>query len=278
MQGIVGIDIGGTLTKVAYFDYNYELQLHYFYSNELCKVRDWIKENTFINEVCITGGKAEQFKQVIASDSLHTSYIVEFDATCLGVQYLLNKADYSLDNYIITNIGTGTSIHSVTNSGYFRAGGTGIGGGTLMGLCKLLTGLSDFKKIIEVSKHGSRSQLDIKVSDIYKGIVSPVDGDLTASNFGKAFLGDVVHSEISDVTATVQGLVGEVVTTLSIYIAETQNIDNIIYIGSTLSDNEPLKTIIGNYTAKNNKNPIFLKDHGFSGAVGALMRKRNLAE
>lgn len=272
MQGIVGIDVGGTLTKIAYFSKDNELKLDYFYSNELIKVSNWISKNKFIHEICITGGRAEQLKQVL-SETIHINYIVEFDATCLGVNYLLSRDDYDVKNYVVTNVGTGTSIHVMNNDEYVRAGGTGIGGGTLMGLSKLLTGVEDFDKVVKYSKVGSRLNLDIKVSDIYNGMKSPVHGDLTASNFGKAFISEGMDNDISNLIATVQGLVGEVVTTFSLQIADAQGTDNIVYIGSTLSNNGPLKDIIGGYTLSNNKNPIFLKDHGFSGAIGALLSR-----
>ncbi|WP_035431261.1 type II pantothenate kinase [Bacillus sp. UNC322MFChir4.1] len=271
MQGTVGIDVGGTLTKIAYFDKDNELQLHQFSSNELEKVARWMNTNDFKNEICITGGKAEQLKKLILGKQ-YIHYILEFDATCRGVNYLLHKSNYSLENYVVANIGTGTSIHIMFGNTYNRIGGTGIGGGTLKGLSTLLTGIENFDEIVKYSKTGSRTNLDIKVSDIYNEIKSPIDGDLTASNFGNAAISKGVNNK-SDLIATVQGLVGEVITTLSLQIAEAQSIDNIVYIGSTLSSNEPLKDIISGYTLQNNKNPIFFKDPGFSGAIGALLSK-----
>ncbi|MGG2015168.1 type II pantothenate kinase [Bacillus sp. S10(2024)] len=269
MKGTVGIDVGGTLTKIAYFDKDNELQLQNFCSDELEKVGDWINSNDLINEICITGGKAEQLKKLILAKQ-HINYILEFDATCRGVNYLLHKSNYSFENYVVINIGTGTSIHIMNGNTYFRIGGTGIGGGTLKGLSTLLTGIEYFDEIVKYSQMGSRTKLDIKVSDIYTEIKSPIDGDLTASNFGNASISKGDHN-ISDLIATVQGLVGEVITTLSLQVAEAQSIDNIIYIGSTLSNNEPLKNIISGYTLQYNKNPIFFKDPGFSGAIGALL-------
>ena len=42
-----------------------------------------------------------------------------------------------------------------------------IGGGTLLGLSNLLTGINDFDKILEMSKRGDNSQVDLLVKDIY---------------------------------------------------------------------------------------------------------------
>ncbi|XBB51125.1 type II pantothenate kinase, partial [Bacillus sp. SW7] len=112
------------------------------------------------------------------------------------------------------------------------------------------------------------------VGDIYGGILSPIDNSLTASNFGKAATIESNYNN-SDILATVQGLVGEVVTALSLQFAETKNIDHIIYIGSTLCNNIHLQNIISSYTKYQNKTPIFLRDGGNSGAIGALLYATN---
>ncbi len=50
-----------------------------------------------------------------------------------------------------------------------------------------------------------------------------------------------------------------------------KNAQHIVYIGSTLSNNEHLANVIANYTRTKKHTPIFINDHGFSGAVGALL-------
>ncbi len=62
-----------------------------------------------------------------------------------------------------------------------------IGGGTLLGLSNLLTGVKDFDAIQELSKKGDNSHVDMLVRDIY-GSHSPfsdLTGDLLASSFAK---------------------------------------------------------------------------------------------
>ncbi len=97
--------------------------------------------------------------------------------------------------------------------------------------------------MIPLTKVGSRKEFRYYSCDIYGGILSPIDNSLTASNFGKAATIESNYNS-SDILATVQGLVGEVVTALSLQFAETKNIDHIIYIGSTLCNNIHLQNII----------------------------------
>ena len=50
-----------------------------------------------------------------------------------------------------------------------------IGGGTLMGLSNLLTGVKDFDQITQIAQTGDNSGVDMLVKDIY-GETSPIAG------------------------------------------------------------------------------------------------------
>ncbi len=270
MGNSVGIDAGGTLTKLAYINRDGELTTKVFPSNELHLVKEWLEQHPQVEEIGMTGGRAEQLRQVLQTmKSIH--YIVEFEATLKGVRYLLQREGHAIESSIITNIGTGTSIHYMDGDTHMRVGGTGIGGGTLIGLSALTTGQSEFTHITQMAENGDRSQIDLFVKDIFQGMDAPLDGNLTASNFGKVGITEQQEHPVENILATVQGLVGEVVTTLSIQLSQQYNAKYIVFIGSTLTNNEILKRIIAHYTVLKKHTPIFLKDCGFSGAIGALI-------
>ncbi|WP_346235627.1 type II pantothenate kinase [Lysinibacillus telephonicus] len=274
MQKVIGIDAGGTLTKLAYVNEQNELEFKIFPSNDFSQVKNWLENHPHIEEIGLTGGRTQQLLEVL-NTMKSIQYLVEFEATLKGVQYLLKKDGYEIENSIITNIGTGTSIHYMEGQSHTRVGGTGIGGGTLTGLSTIITGVSDFDEITSKAALGSRELIDLFVKDIFQGIEIPIEleGHLTASNFGKvSILKDAKH-EVNDLLATVQALVGEVITTLSIQFAEVKKAEHIIYIGSTLINNEHLKQVIANYTILKKHKPIFLKNSGFTGAIGALLNK-----
>lgn len=266
----IGIDAGGTLTKIAYWNEHNEMIFERFHSSDFRKVKDWIELNHPNASICVTGGRAEQLK-VHFSTSEEIPYIVEFDATMNGVMYQMKQGSIEPKAAIIANIGTGTSIHIMQEKIHKRLGGTGIGGGTLLGLGMALTGISDFEEIIEQSRAGSRTKIDVLVSDIYKNNKLPLKGTLTASNFGGISLNTDTHTSSSDLLAGVQGIIGEVVASLCIQVAEAHQVEDIIYIGTTLEDNELLQQIIESYTILKLKKPIFLDKHGYSGAIGALL-------
>lgn len=89
---------------------------------------------------------------------------------------------------LLVSIGSGVSIIKVDDYNKFeRVSGTMIGGGTLLGLSNLLTGINDFDTIVNMAQQGDNSKVDMLVKDIY-GESSPfkeLQGDLLASSFAK---------------------------------------------------------------------------------------------
>ena len=65
--------------------------------------------------------------------------------------------------------------------------GTSLGGGTLWGLLGLLTDAKDYDEMLEMSKRGDNSNVDMLVGDIYGGDYSKIGLKSTtiASSFGK---------------------------------------------------------------------------------------------
>jgi type II pantothenate kinase len=262
-----GIDAGGTLIKVAFKKIG-SLEFKKFPISQLDYVASWI--NGFDNtKICITGGKSALLKSLVSQKAAE---IVEFEATCDGVRYLLAKYGVSEEAYILTNVGTGTSIHYVDNSNQQRIGGTGVGGGTIMGLSHLLTGLTDYETIVPLAAKGFRDRIDLKVSQIYEGTVPPISGDLTASNFGNILaLVSTDQLEKEELLASVIGLVGETVATVSVLAAGQYGVSSIVFIGSTFIRNDLLQKVVQNYTKLRGALPIFIKNGEYSGAIGALL-------
>jgi len=83
------------------------------------------------------------------------------------------------------------------NGEFQRVSGTMIGGGTLVGLSSLLTGVNDFDKIIEMCQIGDNKQVDMLVKDIY-GDKMPFKGlepDWLASSFSKVAVDSTTKGE-----------------------------------------------------------------------------------
>lgn len=262
----IGIDAGGTLIKIAY-KHNNKMELVKFPTNQMAVAVSWIKEHFPNVEICVTGGKSEVLQKRLEQN---VQKLVEFEATCMGVLYLLREIENAPEEFVLTNVGTGTSIHIVKNDGHFRIGGTGVGGGTMIGLSRLLTEIKGYDELVQLAPQGFRDRVDLKVSHIYEGSEPPISGDLTASNFGNI---PETPSGIdqADYLASVIGLVGETVTTVSVFAAMQHEISSIVYIGSSFIGNEMLKKVVVEYTILRGANPYILSNGEYSGAIGALL-------
>jgi pantothenate kinase len=68
-----------------------------------------------------------------------------------------------------------------------RVTGTLMGGGTLIGLSKLLTNVDNYNDIMNLARQGDNKNVDLVVKDIYGGSAMNLglESDIIASSFGK---------------------------------------------------------------------------------------------
>ena len=83
-------------------------------------------------------------------------------------------------------MGTGTSFVKVEGPHIQHIGGIGIGGGTLLGLSRLLLKTQDIHLIAEMARKGTLTNIDLQIQDICNRPLPDLPLDATASNFGKA--------------------------------------------------------------------------------------------
>ena len=95
----------------------------------------------------------------------------------LGILHPLQKISkpFSLGGddffpFLLCNVGTGVSIlHVVSERSYTRVSGTAVGGGTFLGLTRLLTRARRFQEALDVAASGDARRVDMLVDDIYGG-------------------------------------------------------------------------------------------------------------
>lgn len=262
----IGIDAGGSLVKIAYHEQG-NLHIKTFSNRELEKIAKWLTHFCPNAELAITGGKASQLKMLMSNSS---HIVEEFQAVTRGTRYLLEQETGILyEEFILVNIGTGTSIFHVTADSYERVLGSGIGGGTLMGLGHLITGKNDFASYTAMAEKGDNRNSDLLVRDIYAPDEPPIFGDLTAANLGKVHLNDAAN--VNDHLASVMQLIGETIILLAGQAAMRMQVSQIVFVGSTLTNNRVLKNILSSFKDALSYEPVFLEKGSHAGAVGALI-------
>ena len=127
--------------------------------------------------------------------------ISEIDAVGFGGSW-----SAGFDECIVVSIGTGSAIVHFANNRTRHMGGTGVGGGTIKGLCALMCNLHDHAEIEASALKGNPSLLNLTISDLGYESISFLGSDITASNFAA-----VKSKRIEDLAAAILRLVGETV-------------------------------------------------------------------
>ena len=130
----------------------------------------------------------------------------------------------------MVSMGTGTAmVYAGADGGMRYLGGTGVGGGTLMGLSKLLLNAENVEHIEKYADSGSLDNIDLRIRDLTStDSMSQLESDLTASNFGK--LSDMASK--GDVALGIMNLVFETVGMVSIFAARSVGAKDIILTGN----------------------------------------------
>lgn len=266
MDRTIGIDAGGTFIKLAYEE---EGRIHtkLFPTKDMEKAAGFLSMLTAGSSNMLTGGKAEALAAHLGGQH---HFISEFDATCEGAKHLMME-EYGKTpaSFIVVMIGTGTSIHLVSEHGHQRLLGSGIGGGTFTGLGRLLTGETDYDALMELANSGNRRNADLLVGDIYAPAEPPIPGDLTAANFGRVFS----NGEISkaDAFAAAANMIGETLVLLATQAASQHCAKDIVFIGGALKENKSLRHTLTHFRKLLGYETWFPDKGAYAGAIGALL-------
>ena len=128
----------------------------------------------------------------------------------------------------VVSMGTGTSFVKVQGSTIEHIGGLGIGGGTILGLSKLLLKTHDFHQIASLAEHGSLNDIDLHIRDITPHPLPGLPLDVTASIFGKAD----ANAKVEDIALGIVHMVLQTIGQGAVFASLNGDIKNIVLIGN----------------------------------------------
>lgn len=256
----VGVDAGASLCKLV-LPGPTELVKAKFPARDLDGVRacigEWRPER-----VIATGGGAARLADLLERP---VRTVPEFAAWARGAPLLAARQQLDLPgHYLLVSLGTGTSVLSLDRGKVTRVGGSALGGGTLLGLGRLLLGVETFEKICALAEQGDRRKVDLLVGDIYPSGDVPLPRDLNAASFAK-----LDSRAPSDVAHALMGMLGENIALICGTLARSVGAQAVVYCGSTLLHNPELREILRWVTAAYGAQPHFLDEGAFCGALGA---------
>ena len=132
-----------------------------------------------VERVMITGVGAAYIDSPVFG--LPTGKAEEFIADGLGARY-----ETDLTDMIVVSMGTGTNLVQCNGDDIRHIGGIGLGGGTLMGLSRIMLKTEDVKQITALALQGNSANIDVQIGDISPDPLPGLPKDATASLFGNA--------------------------------------------------------------------------------------------
>ena len=271
---IIGIDVGGSTTKIGGFDLTGGERrliepLFVRATDPITSIYGAFGKFTDLNglaltdieKVMITGVGSSYVQRPIYS--LPCVVTPEFRCIGLGGLYLSG-----LDRAIVASLGTGTAlVHAERGCDPQYLGGTGVGGGTLMGLAKKMLGMENLDHIEELAREGDLSRVDLKISDLTKQDIVPGFSDkMTASNF--ANISDITTK--SDIALGIINLVFETIGMVAIFAARNHHVKDIVLTGN-LTSVERAPEVFGTLNKMFDMNFIIPERSQFGPVIGAAL-------
>lgn len=275
---VIGIDVGGTTTKIVGFRENTDGTRELIHpqfvraTDPLTSVYGAFGKFTAQNglelsdiaRIHTTGAGAAHLTKPIYN--LPSYAVPEFSSIGIGGLYLSG-----LDEAIVVSMGTGTAlIHAKKNGdryGIKYLGGTGVGGGTVVGLSRKLLGVDNIDHIEQLCADGNLDNIDLRIKDIakhrpYQG----VNENLTAANFGK--VSDLATP--SDLALGITNMVAETIAMLAVFAARNFDLSKIVLTGN-LTTIAPIRYVFENLSDSFGVRFLIPENAQFGTVIGAAL-------
>ncbi len=241
MGVVIGLDIGGSTTKIV------GLRDGEIVAPLLVKATDPVASafGALGKYLSLNGLDLGRIERVMATGvgasflrgpllGLRTYRVPEFLAIGLGGLRLSGERDA-----VVVSMGTGTAFVKADAKGIRHIGGTGVGGGTLLGLANRMLNIRDFDMVVELAAQGDLANVDLMIGDITCDAIPGLPTTATASNFGR--LSDAARRE--DIALGIVNLVFQTIGVMAVLVTR---------------DGIPMRVVLtGNLTTVPQARPIF---------------------
>ena len=261
-----GITVTDTLRKSGdSFIHNMELSSNNLNHDQVKNLFPEVDFNSDDGFLAVTGGRHLELGNKI--DSKPIIHLNEIDAIGAGSMRLSGLDEEN--PVIIVSAGSGTACIYGHKGKFTHCSGTGIGGGTVLGLSKLLLGTIDPLEIAALAENGDEAQVDLILEDVVSGPIGKLPPSTTAVNFGKVSKIDKEYSK-EDIAAGIIGLVGQTIARIATSVATGFNAKQIIVVGRAPSFNG-LKNSLKNASLITGFTPHFPENGEYASALGAMI-------
>ena len=287
-------------TNFEHFDFHSynmfltSMQTFYFEKDVIQLLKD-INNISKISELNLTGGGAYKFNDLLKKNfDIELIKHDELQSLICGYKLMNNlNSFYEIENdemktvpqedfkfpHISANVGSGVSILKVLSiEKYERVGGTLMGGGTLIGLLKLMIGIDDYDKILELASKGNCENVDLTKKDLLKEN-EELKENYIISSLGKIhqYVLEGKKDEIKkeDIALSLLNMICYHIAQYTVIYAEQNEIDTIYYFGTFTKKNSLAVKLLSKASKHWNKDikVRFNSNGGYLGTIGTLLKK-----
>ena len=256
---VMGIDIGASTTKFA------------LVKNGNC-IKEYRKpdEQSFddalesfgyagVRRIAVTGVGSSFIQGNLRG--IPTVHKDEFASVARGASKLSKKF-----NTLVVSVGTGTSFTRLTPVRAWHVGGTGLGGGLLIGLSKRLCDVENMEELQRLAAAGDLHAIDLQLRDVFEGTLSHLTPSATVANMSKLS----EQSSREDVAAGLCNLIFQSIGVMGVFAAKRHLTRTIVLVG-TITD-WPIAQRSLDEVAALHQVKFIVPDHAaFATAIGAAL-------
>lgn len=223
----------------------------------LSAVKEYLEPGVCIG---VTGGRYRSLPKKV--DGYHIKKVDEMLALGMG-----GLALSELESGLVVSAGTGVAMVAASNENVEHVTGSAVGGGTLLGLSKVILGTDDVYEIDRLALAGDAAAVDIMLSEAIGGKVGLLPANANAVNLGKLNREDGFSPE--NMAAGLVRLVAQVIAVIAINASNAAGMANIILIGHLMDLKAVCKEIelVGEFYGRKF---IIPEDPGFGTVIGVL--------
>lgn len=179
--------------------------------------------------LAVTGGRHQELPATIGGCEVLS--VGEVQAIGRGGQALLELAGGPASaDALVVSAGSGTAVVSARGGEYAHVTGSAVGGGTLLGLARLLLGTVAPAEIDALARSGDPNGADLSLGDVVGGPIGSLPAYATAVNFGR-LARQPADVRREDLAAALVTLVGQVIAVTAINAARAQRLERVLVIG-----------------------------------------------
>lgn len=177
-----------------------------------------------------------------------------------------------LETCLVISMGTGSAMVHVDRGTAKHVGGTGVGGGTIKGLAKLICGTEDVHYVEELALNGNAAGMNMTIGDLGVSDLSFLSADATVSNFA-----GITSDSQEDKAAGILSLVAETIGIIASVCAREAGCSNSIVAVGKVAANRHIQHTLDRVGVLYQTQFVFPEHAGCATAYGAAIRCINKA-